>query len=146
MGLYLKHNNNQFQVGDTIKVRQSIVEGNKKRAQSFEGLVVRIKGDKTEKMFTVRKISDGVGVERIWPIDCPSIENIKVLKKGKVKRAVLNYIKSRTGRLALKVKTDYTEIKNNASKTSKTTSAKKTKSISTTGTKRRSPSQKTSDK
>jgi len=107
MALYLSFNDIKFQVGDTIRVKQSIVEGGKKRSQNFEGLVMKIRGEKGEKSFTVRKISGGIGVERIWMIDSPAIEDIKVVTKGKVRRADLSYLRERTGRLALKVKRDY---------------------------------------
>lgn len=131
MGFYIKHNDVSFQVGDTIKVHQSIVEGGKKRTQTFEGLVMRSKGDKGEKMFTVRKISEGLGVEKIYPIDCPSIQKIEVISKGKVKRAVLSYLRARTGRLALKVKTDYSNSQKNVKKPAKKEDDKKVKSATT---------------
>jgi large subunit ribosomal protein L19 len=128
MGLYLKHNQTNFQVGDTIKVRQQITEGNKKRSQTFEGLVIRIKGHQGEKTFTVRKISGGIGVEKIWPIDCPSLQKITISKKGKVRRAVLSYLRERVGRQALKVKTDYTyNSSNDDSKKTSTTKKPKPK-------------------
>lgn len=111
MALYLNYNDINFQVGDTIRVKQSIIEGGKKRTQNFEGLVMKIRGTKDEKTFTIRKISSGIGVERIYPIDSPNIEDIKVVKKGKVRRADLSYLRNRTGRLALKVKQDYSTVK-----------------------------------
>ncbi|NMB57501.1 50S ribosomal protein L19 [Candidatus Beckwithbacteria bacterium] len=109
MSLYLQHQDTKFQVGDTVKVFQSIVEGDKKRTQIFEGLVIKGKGHETEKSFTVRKISSGIGVERIYPLDSPFVEKIEVVKKGKVKRAKLYYLRKRTGRTALKVKQDYSK-------------------------------------
>jgi len=117
MALYLNYNDIKFQVGDTIRVKQSIVEGGKKRSQSFEGMVMKIRGQKGEKTFTVRKISGGIGVERIWMADSPAIEEIKVVTKGKPTRADLSYLRKRTGRLALKVKRDYgTALHNQSSK------------------------------
>jgi len=107
MALYLNYNDFKFQVGDTVRIKQSIIEGGKKRSQNFEGIVMKIRGNKGEKTFTVRKISSGIGVERIYPIDSPNIEDIKVTSKGKVRRADLSYLRDRTGRLALKVKRDY---------------------------------------
>ena len=107
MALYLNYIDINFQVGDTIRIKQSIIEGGKKRSQNFEGIVMKIRGNKGEKTFIVRKISSGIGVERIYPIDSPNIEDIKVISKGKVRRADLSYLRDRTGRLALKVKRDY---------------------------------------
>ncbi|PIP52798.1 50S ribosomal protein L19 [Candidatus Beckwithbacteria bacterium CG23_combo_of_CG06-09_8_20_14_all_34_8] len=119
MALYLNYNDIKFQVGDTIRVKQSIIEGGKKRSQTFEGLVMKIRGQKGEKTFTVRKISKGIGVERIWMIDSPAIEEVKVMTKGKVKRADLSYLRERTGRLALKVKRDYGTNDSNGKNASK---------------------------
>lgn len=84
-----------FRVGDTVKVGQKIKEGEKTRVQAFEGVVIAI--NKTAKSFTVRKISDGVGVERIWPINSPWIDSIKVIKTAaKVRRAKLYYLRNLT--------------------------------------------------
>jgi len=104
MGLYLQHNETKFQVGDKVKVRQIIREGKKERIQIFAGLVIKIRGHKGEKTFTVRKISSGIGVEKIFPVDSPFIKEVEVEKKGKVARAKLYYLRDRTGRSALKVK------------------------------------------
>lgn len=84
-----------FRVGDTVKVGQKIKEGEKTRVQAFEGVVIAI--NKTAKSFTVRKISDGIGVERIWPINSPWIESIKIVKSAaKVRRAKLYYLRNLT--------------------------------------------------
>jgi large subunit ribosomal protein L19 len=107
MGLFIKHQNTEFKVGDTVKVYQRLVEGEKERIQTFEGVVIKIHGNTGEKTFTVRKISGGIGVERIYPIDSPFIQKIEVVKQGHVRRAKLYYLRDRTGRLALKVKTKY---------------------------------------
>ena len=83
----------EFRVGDTIKVDVKIVEGKRERIQAFEGLVMAIQGNKKEKTFIVRKKSGGVGVERTFPMNSPVIEGITVVRKGKVRRAKLNYIR-----------------------------------------------------
>ena len=89
-----------FKSGDTITVTYKIVEGNKERLQSFRGTVIQIKGRGVTKMFTIRKISDGIGVERIFPMDSPSIDRIEVNKIGKVRRAKLYYLRKLTGKKA----------------------------------------------
>lgn len=93
-----------FKVGDTIAVETIIREGDKQRTQTFKGLVISIKGSGTRKMFTVRKISYGVGVEKVFPLNSPNISKIEVLKSGKVRRSKLYYLRERVGKLALKVK------------------------------------------
>ena len=90
---YLKKDLPQFKAGDTIAVYYRVKEGNKERIQMFEGVVIRISGGSVAKNFTVRKVSYGVGVERIFPINTPTIDKIVVIKKGKVRRAKLNFIK-----------------------------------------------------
>lgn len=107
MALYLTHKNTNFQVGDTIKVYQKITEGEKTRTQIFEGLVIKIKGHQGEKSFTVRKVTGGFGVEKIWPVDSPFIEKVVIVNKGNPSRAKLYYLRNRIGRMALKVRTDY---------------------------------------
>lgn len=93
-----------FHPGDTVRVYQKIQEGEKLRLQVFEGVVLGIRGRAENKSFTVRKIAaGGVGVERIWPVESPSIEKITVVKKGNVRRAKLYYLRKRTGREAVKV-------------------------------------------
>ena len=86
-----------FKSGDTITVSYRIIEGNKERIQDFRGDVIRISGHQDKKRFTLRKISNGVGVERIFPMDSPFIENIVVNKYGKVRRAKLYYLRALTG-------------------------------------------------
>lgn len=90
----------QFKSGDTVTVAYRIVEGNKERIQQFRGDVIRICGHLDKKRFTVRKISGGVGVERIFPMDSPFIESITVNKVGKVRRAKLYYLRELTGKKA----------------------------------------------
>ncbi len=89
-----------FQAGDTITVAYRIKEGNKERTQMYRGVVIRISGDGEKKRFTVRKISDNIGVERIFPIESPFIDSITVNKYGKVRRAKLYYLRKLTGKKA----------------------------------------------
>ncbi|MDE6890601.1 MAG: 50S ribosomal protein L19 [Lachnospiraceae bacterium] len=91
---------NEFRVGDTVKVHAKIKEGNRERVQVFEGVVLKRQGTGARETFTVRKISNSVGVERTWPVYSPSIENIEVVRRGKVRRAKLNYLRSRVGKKA----------------------------------------------
>ena len=90
----------EFGVGDTVKVYAKIKEGNRERIQVFEGTVLKRQGGSSRETFTVRKISNGVGVERTWPLHSPSIDKIEVVRKGKVRRAKLNYLRSRIGKAA----------------------------------------------
>tara|TARA_B100001013_G_C24469477_1_gene386834 strand:- start:323 stop:667 length:345 start_codon:yes stop_codon:yes gene_type:complete len=90
-----------FRSGDTINVGVKVVEGTKSRVQNFEGVVIaKSSGGGMDKTFTVRKISNGVGVERIFPLNSPNIESIKVIKKGKVRRAKLYYLRNLKGKAA----------------------------------------------
>ncbi|MEL6865485.1 MAG: 50S ribosomal protein L19 [Bacteroidota bacterium] len=89
-----------FRPGDNVVVSYRIVEGAKERIQSFRGDVIQIKGEGATKTFTVRKMSNGVGVERIFPITSPAIADIKVLKRGKVRRAKLYYLRDLVGKKA----------------------------------------------
>lgn len=89
-----------FRPGDNIVVSYKIVEGDKERIQDFRGDVLQIKGHGMNKSFTVRKVSNGIGVERIFPMSSPNIVEIRVLKKGHVRRAKLFYLRSRIGRKA----------------------------------------------
>lgn len=90
----------KFKSGDTITVAYRIKEGNKERIQLYRGVVIKIVGHGNKKRFTVRKMSDNVGVERIFPMDSPFISSIEVNKVGKVRRAKLYYLRSRTGKSA----------------------------------------------
>ena len=91
----------EFQSGDTISLAMKITEGNRTRTQVFEGVVIAISaGGGVDKTFTIRKISNGVGVEKIVPLHSPKIESIKVLKKGKVRRAKLYYMRGLSGKAA----------------------------------------------
>ena len=89
-----------FRVGDTVKVHVKIVEGDKERVQPFEGVVIRRKAGGIRSTFTVRKISYGIGVERIFPLHSPRIEHIDVVTRGKVRRAKLFYLRSLKGKAA----------------------------------------------
>lgn len=89
-----------FNSGDTISVDYKIKEGNKERVQQFRGVVIKIKGEGVTKTFTVRKMSDGIGVERIFPLSSPFIEKITVNKYGRVRRAKLYYLRELTGKKA----------------------------------------------
>ena len=98
-----------FKSGDTITVSYRIIEGNKERVQSFRGVVIQIKGRGITKMFTIRKISNGVGVERIFPLYSPHINSIEVNKVGVVRRARIYYLRDLTGKKArIKEKQRYT--------------------------------------
>ncbi len=90
----------QFKVGDTVKVSAKIKEGNRERTQVFEGTVLKKQGSGVRATFTVRKISNGVGVEKTWPLHSPIVEKVEVVRLGKVRRAKLNYLRSRTGKAA----------------------------------------------
>lgn len=89
-----------FKSGDTITVSYRIVEGNKERIQSFRGTVIQIKGHGVTKMFTIRKISDGIGVERIFPLYSPHIDKIEVNRVGIVRRSRIYYLRGLTGKKA----------------------------------------------
>ena len=90
----------EFQVGDTVKVYGRIVEGNRTRTQIFEGTVIKRQGGSNRETFTVRKSSNGVGVEKTWPLHSPNVEKIEVVRKGKVRRAKLYYLRNLTGKKA----------------------------------------------
>ena len=90
----------QFGPGDTVTVAYRIKEGNKERVQMYRGVVIKINGEGTKKRFTVRKISDNIGVERIFPLESPFIESITVNRLGKVRRAKLYYLRGLTGKKA----------------------------------------------
>lgn len=96
----LKTNVPVFKAGDTVRVKVKVVEGDNERLQAFDGLVIARKGSGISETFTVRKISFGVGVERIFPIHSPRVDSIEVLKIGKVRRAKLNYLTKLSGKAA----------------------------------------------
>jgi len=100
----LKEDIADFNVGDSVKVHTRVKEGNKERIQLFAGLVIARKGSGVNASFTVRKISYGHGVERVFPVHTPRIDKIEVVSRGKVRRAKLNYLRDRVGKRALLVK------------------------------------------
>ena len=103
-----------FSVGDTVRILVKVVEGDKERLQPFDGTVIARRGGNTRETFTVRKISFGVGVERIFPLHSSSIDKIEVLKKGSVRRAKLYYLRGKKGKAAkIKEKERIFEEKNN---------------------------------
>lgn len=105
MANQVKINDTTVAVGDTVVVYQKIQEEKKMRTQPFEGIVISIKGRSENKMFTVRKVAlAGIGVERIWPVNSPWIEKIKVKKRGIVRRAKLYYLRQRKGKAAIQIK------------------------------------------
>ncbi len=90
----------QFRVGDTVKVYGKIKEGTHERIQVFEGTVIKKQGGSNRATFTVRKISNGVGVEKTWPLHSPNVEKVEVVRMGKVRRAKLYYLRDRVGKRA----------------------------------------------
>lgn len=88
----------EFNVGDTVKVSFKIVEGKTERIQAYEGLVIAIKNAGIGRTFTVRKSSYGIGVERVFPLHSPRVENVEVLRRGKVRRSKLYYIRTKIGK------------------------------------------------
>lgn len=94
----------EFHVGDTVSVSVNVFEGEKERIQIFKGIVMGIKGGGISKTFRVRKIANGVGVERIFPINSPRIAKVEIIKHGSVRRAKLYYLRGLTGKAATKIK------------------------------------------
>lgn len=89
-----------FRAGDSVAVNYKIIEGTKERIQSYKGDVIQINGSGVTKTFTVRKMSNGIGVERIFPLESPSIASIEILKRGKVRRSKLYYLRELVGKKA----------------------------------------------
>ena len=96
----LKETVDQFNVGDTVRVHGKIKEGNRERIQIFEGTVIKIQGGSNRETFTVRKSSNGIGVEKTWPLHSPNVEKVEIVRKGKVRRAKLYYLRDRVGKAA----------------------------------------------
>lgn len=96
----LKSSVDEFHVGDTVKVHAKIKEGTRERIQIFEGVVLKRQGGSSRETFTVRKNSNGIGVEKTWPLHSPTIEKIEIVRLGKVRRAKLNYLRGRIGKAA----------------------------------------------
>ncbi len=101
---HFRKNPHTFEIGDSVKVHTRVIEGNKERIQIFSGIVIRRRGHGLNAMFTVRRISYGEGVERVFPDHSPLIEKVEVERKGKVRRAKLNYLRDRIGKQAMYVK------------------------------------------
>jgi large subunit ribosomal protein L19 len=95
-----KESVDSFRVGDTVRVSSRIVEGTRERIQVFEGVVLKRQGGSNRETFTVRKSSNGIGVEKTWPLHSPNVVKIEVVRQGKVRRAKLNYLRQRTGKRA----------------------------------------------
>lgn len=90
----------EFHVGDTVRVSAKVIEGNRERTQIFEGVVLKRQGGSSRETFTVRKNSNGIGVEKTWPLHSPIVEKIEIVRLGKVRRAKLNYLRDRVGKAA----------------------------------------------
>ena len=90
----------EFRVGDTVRVHALIKEGNRDRVQVFEGTVLKRQGGSSRETFTVRKNSNGIGVEKTWPLHSPHVVKVEVIRRGKVRRAKLNYLRDRVGKAA----------------------------------------------
>ena len=97
---FLKDGLPEFRAGDTVRVHVKVVEGNKERIQVFQGVVIGRKGGGIRETFTVRKVSGGVGVERVFPLHSPSIDRIEVVRRGRVRRAKLYYLRDLQGKAA----------------------------------------------
>jgi large subunit ribosomal protein L19 len=96
----LSKKTHDFRVGDTVKVMVRVVEGNKTREQAFQGTVIKQNGKGITETFTVRKVSSGIGVERVFPLHSPNVTKIEVLRRGRVRRAKLYYLRKRVGKAA----------------------------------------------
>ena len=98
--MYKRSDELQFAVGDTVKVYVKVKEGSRERVQIFEGTVIAKKHGGLNESFTVRRVSYGVGVERVFPVHCPSVQKVEVVRKAKVRRAKLYYLRNRVGKAA----------------------------------------------
>ena len=99
-GVYMRQGQPEFLPGDTIRVHVRVVEGDKQRIQVFQGVVIARRGGGTRETFTVRKISGGIGVERIFPLHSPNVDKIEVMRRGRVRRAKLYYLRNLRGKAA----------------------------------------------
>lgn len=95
-----RENVTEFQIGDTLRVHVRIREGEKERTQAFEGTVIARQGSGPNETFTVRRVASGIGVERVFPLSSPNVQEIVVTRKGKARRAKLYYLRKRTGKAA----------------------------------------------
>ena len=98
----LKADAPEFNVGDTVRVYGKIKEGNRERIQVFEGVVLKKQGGGARETFTVRKNSNGIGVEKTWPLHSPNVEKVEVIRRGKVRRAKLNFLRNVVGQYRIK--------------------------------------------
>jgi len=96
----LREDNPEFCIGDTVRVQVRIREGEKERTQAFEGTVIARRGSRCNETFTVRRVSSGIGVERVFPLNSPNVQNIVVTRRGKTRRSKLYYLRKRTGKAA----------------------------------------------
>lgn len=96
----MKESVTRFDIGDTVRIDVKVVEGGRERVQAFQGTVIKRKGGGLQETFTVRKISQGIGVERVFPLHSPNVSTIKVLRRGKVRRAKLYYLRKLKGKAA----------------------------------------------
>lgn len=96
----LKDKNYPIEIGDTVRVKVRVIEGNKEREQAFQGVVIQRRGSGAGETFTVRKISSGIGVERIFPVHSPNIKSVEVVRQGRVRRAKLYYLRNLVGKAA----------------------------------------------
>ncbi|MDD6808259.1 MAG: 50S ribosomal protein L19 [Oscillospiraceae bacterium] len=96
----IKEDKPEFGIGDTIKVHVKIKEGNRERIQVFEGTVIAKRGSGVSETFTVRRVSYGVGVERVFPLNSPNVAKIEIVRRGKVRRSKLYYLRDRVGKTA----------------------------------------------
>jgi large subunit ribosomal protein L19 len=97
---YMKENLPELNPGDSVKVKIKIKEGNKERIQAYEGVIIKLRGAGISKTITVRRVFQGVGVERVFLVHSPKVESIQILRKGDVRRAKLYYLRNRTGKAA----------------------------------------------
>ena len=97
---YMKNELPEMNIGDTVRVHVKIKEGSRERIQVFEGTVLKKQGGSNRETFTVRKNSNGIGVEKTWPLHSPNVEKVEVVRHGKVRRAKLNYLRDRVGKAA----------------------------------------------
>ncbi|GMA16675.1 50S ribosomal protein L19 [Deinococcus metallilatus] len=112
---HIKTDHPEFQPGDTVRVETKVVEGNRTRNQAFEGVVIAINGTGSRKSFTVRKISFGEGVERVFPFSSPLVAKVTVLERGKVRRAKLYYLRELRGKAA-RIKSDRSRVMKDAAR------------------------------
>jgi len=121
IGEQAKNSEFKFRPGDSVKVHTKVVEGEAERIQVFDGVIIGVRGTGISKTFTVRKISYGVGVERVFPVNSPRIDKIELVKSGKVRRAKLNYIRTLSGKNSRleEVEKESSDSDNNAEKNNK---------------------------